>query len=194
MVSEAITDKIKRVRKNKKITLKKLSETTGLTEGYLSRIENSKTIPPISTLSRIAIALDIDVPFLLLEKWNIDGNNPNFVIVRKENNTSNSRENNSPSENKDKTFFEPIAENKKGKNMEPFILVPDFELNDAPKHDGEEFIYVLDGQIEFFYGTEMHLLSKGDSVYLDAKIPHNLRSLGEKKAKVLVIFYHYKRF
>lgn len=194
MKSGSITEKIKRVRKNKKITLKKLSETTGLTEGYLSRIENSKTIPPVSTLSRIANALDIDVPFLLLEKWDIEGDNPNFVIVRKETSQSNFNKENESSAAKNKNLLEPIAENKKGKNMEPFILYPDFEIIEAPKHEGEEFIHILDGQIEFFYGTEMHLLSAGDSVYLDAKIPHNFRSLGEERAKVLVVFYHYKRF
>ena len=52
-----IIKRIKRLRKNRNITLKTLSKETGVTVGYLSRIENSQSVPPIPTLERIARGL-----------------------------------------------------------------------------------------------------------------------------------------
>ena len=84
MEEKAIIEKIKRIRTNKNITLKALAKKTGLTEGYLSRIENSENAPPISTLSRIAQGLDIDTSYLFSPENKNDDENPNIVIVRKD--------------------------------------------------------------------------------------------------------------
>jgi mannose-6-phosphate isomerase-like protein (cupin superfamily) len=89
--------------------------------------------------------------------------------------------------------FEPLAYKKRGKNMQPYILIPDFEPGEFLQHDGEEFLYILAGEIEFLYGTEKHILSEGDSAYFDSKIPHSGRSLGSQLAKVLIILYFYRR-
>jgi len=188
-----IVEKIRRIRRNKRITLKELAARTGLTEGYLSRIENSESAPPISTLGRIARGLNIDVSYLLLSGNATEEGNPNIVVVRK-NELSEVHSSKTPHQ---KTVYgyqyEPLAHQKQGKNMEPYILVPDFEPGEVLQHEGEEFFYVVRGTIEFFYGTERYTLTEGDSVYFDAHIPHNGRSLGEEKARVLIIIYPYKR-
>jgi quercetin dioxygenase-like cupin family protein len=60
-------------------------------------------------------------------------------------------------------------------------------------HEGEECMYILDGQLEFLYGDQTLILDPGDNVYFDSNIPHAGRSLGDKKARLLVIIYFYKR-
>ncbi len=193
MNEKAIVEKLKRIRRNKKITLKDLAKITGLTEGYLSRIENSESAPPISTLSRIAQALNIDVSYLLLPEGQAEINNPNIVLFKK----SDIEEAQFVGNPHHKTVYgyryEPLAHKKQGKNMEPYIMVPDFEPGEILQHEGEEFLYVLKGAIEFLYGSEKYLLTEGESAYFDAYIPHNGRSLGEEKAKVLIILYTYRR-
>lgn len=193
MEEKAIIEKIKRIRRNKKITLKDLAKKTGLTEGYLSRIENSESAPPISTLSRIARGLAIDVSYLLLAEDMTENRNPN-IVVHKRNTVEQLHFSDTPHH---KTVYgyqyEPLAHQKRGKNMEPYILVPDFEPGEVLQHEGEEFLYVLKGTIEFLYGAENYMLTEGDSIYFDAYIPHNGRSLGEEKARVLIIIYPYKR-
>lgn len=193
MDEKAIIDKIKRIRKNKNITFKTLAKKTGLTEGYLSRIENSETAPPISTLSRIAQGLDTDISYLLLNEDVSKTKNPNIVIVRNDD----TKEDGFFPERPQKTIygyqFEPLAKEKQAKNMQPYLLIPDFEPGESLQHDGEEFFYVLDGTLEFFYGVDKYVLTKGNCVYFDSHIPHNGRSIGEKKAKVLIIMHSYKR-
>ena len=190
---KAIVEKIKRIRRNKKITLKDLAKSTGLTEGYLSRIENSRSVPPISTLSRIARGLAIDVSYLLFSEDMAENSNPNIVVIKK-NEVGEVHSSETPHQ---KTVYgyqyEPLAHQKRGKNMEPYILVPDFEPGEVLQHEGEEFLYVVKGTIEFFYGTENYILTEGDSAYFDAHIPHNGKSLGEEKARVLIVIYPYRR-
>lgn len=82
--------------------------------------------------------------------------------------------------------------------MEPFIVTVGFDTKiDIQKdfqHEGEEFNYVLEGRIEFFYeGRSYCILEAGDQVYFDAEKPHSAKSLGEKEARVLIVIYSYKR-
>ena len=76
--------------------------------------------------------------------------------------------------------------------MEPFIvdiepgLQSDYMLS---SHEGEEFIYVLDGEIEINYGKEVYNLAKGDSIYLDSIVLHNVHSGSNSSAKILAVVY-----
>ena len=192
MDEKAIIDRIGRIRNNKNITLKSLAAKTGLTEGYLSRITNATSAPPISTLSRIAQGLDIDVSYLLFGGNVASEDNPSIVINKKEDCCSIPPSD--PSSGRLHGYhFEPLGSKKRGKNMQPYFLTPDFEPGEYLQHEGEEFLYVLDGTIEFLYGTERYELSQGDSAYFDSHIPHTGRSLGDKKARVLIILHYYKR-
>jgi transcriptional regulator with XRE-family HTH domain len=185
MNEKLINDRIKRLRLSKKTTLESLAKITGFTTGYLSRIENSDNAPPISTLSKIAQALEVDISFFLSES-RVDSPK-NMVIVKKDD----------PKESVDRASYgyqyEALASKKVGKNMEPYILYPDFEYTTVFQHEGEEFFYVVEGQIEFMYGDEKYNLEAGECMYFDAQIPHTGISIGEKKAKVLIIIYSYKR-
>ncbi len=186
MEEKLVVERMRKLRLRKKMTLDSLAKATGFTTGYLSRIENSGNAPPVSTLSKIAQGLDVDINFLLS---NEAVNNPrNMVIVRKDD----------PKEMTDRKTsygyrYEALASKKTGKNMEPYILYPDFEYSTIFQHEGEEFIYVLEGQIEFTYGDETCILNAGDSMYFDAHVPHSGISRGETQAKVLIILYFYKR-
>ena len=67
MGEEVIARNINKLRKKRKITLEKLADLTGLTKGYLSKIERAKKAPPYSTLNKIAMALGVDAAFFLEE-------------------------------------------------------------------------------------------------------------------------------
>jgi transcriptional regulator with XRE-family HTH domain len=76
-----------------------------------------------------------------------------------------------------------------GHLMEPFLLSfdPRTEPGVPITHDGQEYLYVLDGTIELFYDGETHELARGDSAYLDANRPHTFRGLGDKLAQMLAV-------
>jgi transcriptional regulator with XRE-family HTH domain len=193
MREDLIAENIKTLRKQKKITLQDLADLTGLTKGYLSKIERSKKAPPYSTLNKIAIALGVDAAFLLGER--LDKSNDSRISFTKKNRGKSVSMMSSLSEGSLYGYaYEALASDKPGKNMEPYIIEPAFGEEAIFQHEGEEFMYVLEGTHEFIYDGEKYLMKEGDSVYFDATVPHTGRSVGKKKAKLLAVMYNYKRY
>jgi len=188
---KAITKKLKKIRLSKQLTLDKLATLSGLTKGYLSQIENSTQPPPIYTLSRIARALQIDIAELFARE---EEPAPYKKITI-------SRHDEQKPMNKVGTkygyIYEDLASQKKGKNMEPFIVTVGFDrkvdIKKDFRHEGEEFLLILKGKMEFYYDGETLILDEGDSVYFDSDVPHSGRSLGDEKVKALIVIYSYKR-
>jgi transcriptional regulator with XRE-family HTH domain len=88
-------------------------------------------------------------------------------------------------------FFS-LASSKTSRHMEPFLIdvMPGTEEHHAlSSHEGEEFIYVLAGEIEIAYGKDLHLLEPGDSIYYDSIVPHQVRAHGDAPARILAVVY-----
>ena len=64
------------------------------------------------------------------------------------------------------------------------------EMSALSHHEGEEFIYVLDGSVEVRYGSDKYVVNQGESIYFDSIVPHNIsvQAPGEK-AKILAVVY-----
>jgi transcriptional regulator with XRE-family HTH domain len=186
-----ITRRLREVRLSKKLTLENLAKLTGFTKGYLSQIENSNQPPPIYTLSRISDALGVDMTELF-EQSSEGTAYQEITIGRRDHYKLHNRESTPYG-----YIFEDLAPWKKGKNMEPFFVTVGFDrkidIQKDFRHDGEEFIYVLEGRLELFFKGESYVLDEGDCAYFDADKPHSGMSLGEKEAKLLIVIYSYKR-
>lgn len=187
MDEKAIATHIKKIRLRRKLTLQDLADHTGLTKGYLSKIERAHKAPPYSTLTKIAAALGIEVTALLTGDAK-PIKDSSFYLGKAADNQLVSQS--SPMHGYEYTV---LASGKPGKNMEPFIIYAPFEISRMYEHEGEEFNYVLEGRMEFIFGDKTHTLEAGDHIYFDSRIPHSGRSLGETKAKLLVVIYFYKR-
>jgi transcriptional regulator with XRE-family HTH domain len=185
-----IVQKINELRRARNLTLDKLAILTGLTKGYLSRIENSKKSPPVSTLAKIAGALGVDIT----QFFSHNSTSPEYVdmtITRKSERLK-IGDRGTPYG----YIYEAMAYRMIGKNMEPYVLTIDNEIYDYDQgfqHKGEEFLYVLEGKLEHYYEGQTYILEKGDSVYFDAGKPHYAKRIGMKKAKVLCIIFSYRR-
>jgi uncharacterized cupin superfamily protein len=57
------------------------------------------------------------------------------------------------------------------------------------RHEGEEFVYVIKGEIEVIVGENQHLLKKEETLHFDSGMGHKLRNLTEEEAKLLVVIY-----
>ncbi len=182
-----IATNIKNFRLSKGLSLDKLAKLTGLTKGYVSKIEHSEKAPPFSTLLKIAKALRIDMNLLIADdaEWPED---MRLCIVRKD-----ERKTVATRGTLYGYHYEALAYKKLGKNMEPYLILPAFEERAVFSHEGEEYMYVLEGTHEFIYGEERYILNEGDSIYFDSIVPHSGRSIGDKRAKVLAVMYSYKR-
>ena len=188
MNEKEIIANIKKFRTMHGISLEQLAGHSGLTKGYLSKIENSEKAPPFSTLIKIAKALKVDITNLITGDLESRKKDVKLSIVR-----SGERQKVLRKGGLYSYHYESLAFNKPGKNMEPYLIIPAFEEKTVFSHAGEEFMYVLEGKHEFIYGNEKYILEKGDSIYFDSSVPHTGRSLGKKRAKILAVLYYYKR-
>ena len=177
---------IKKLRKERGLSLNELAEMIGMTKGYISKIENSESAPPLSTLSKIALSLDVEVGALTAE--DLDLPQPMKVCVTKKGQGKKLTTGNLIG-----YHYEILAHKKSGKNMEPMLLTPAFEEEAIFSHEGEEFMYTIEGTHEVIYDGESYIIDAGDSIYFDSIVPHTGRSIGKTKAKVLAISYSYKR-
>jgi transcriptional regulator with XRE-family HTH domain len=186
-----ITKRLKEIRLGKKLTLENLAKLTGFTKGYLSQIENSSQPPPIYTLSRISNALGVDVTEFFGQSSKVTVYQE--ITIGKRDHYKLSTRESAPYG----YIFEDLAPMKKGKNMEPFIVTVGFDrkidIQKDFRHDGEEFIYVIEGRLELFFNGKSFILEEGDCAYFDADKPHSGMSLGKKEAKILIVIYSYKR-
>ena len=87
------------------------------------------------------------------------------------------------------TTLTPGAENK---HLKAFKVTVD-PLQDHKgvgyQHEGEEFVYVLEGQMEIMVGDHVNTLKKGDSLHFNSGIRHKMRNTGKKKSELLVVIY-----
>lgn len=181
MHDEEIGAKIRQIRKQLAITLDALTMRTGLSSGYLSKIERGVSSPPIATLSRIASALSVN----LSDFFRDFEETANITITP-------------PSERKILTRdgesfgyrYESLAHNRANKLMEPFFitLTPHCQDNRMFVHNGDEILYLIKGSIEMKYDGKSYPVSKvGTCIYIDASIPHRANCAGDIEAQLLVV-------
>lgn len=181
-----IGQKIRKLRKEERLTLQDLSDLSGLSKPLLSQIENNQVIPPIATLLKIAKGLKVGIHFFFEE----EEDRQKFVLLRSSDLTSSRRRtgNDSPQN----YLYHSLAPGMRHKSMEPFLVEFETGIWDNSllyRHDGEEFIYLLHGELEFHYGQETMILKPGDSIYYDSSETHGYISCGSEKAKAVAVLY-----
>ena len=181
----ALGRRIQARRNQRCITLDVLAERTGLSKGYLSRIENGKKTPPLDTLARIARALGTDINLLLsVEAGTPGGASPFYCVVRAGGRQPVSRPEAVPG-----YAFERLASADVPLRMQPYLirLPREFDTIMRSEHEGQEFMYVLHGRVQWELGGELLELGPGDALYLDSRIPHRARALDGDAEALLVV-------
>ncbi len=159
------------------LTLDKLASMSGHTRGYLSLVERGLKTPSIAALVRIASALDLNMA-QLFDRDASPGRQ--YSIYRQEPGTG-------PDRAQGGRWLFPLAAARTGKIMEPFLLQPPFKAAPRATHAGEEFLYVLSGEIGIKLDAEEIFLRAGDCLYFSSDTHHEVRSVGERRAEALVI-------
>ncbi len=182
-----INKQIKELRLAKGWTLDQFAALTGLSKGYLSKIERSPSPPPFSTLEAIAQALEMDVSDFFEKPVPVKQTTRNIDIVR-----HSEKDGFIPSSGG--YAFRPLVNSSHHKYMSPFLIeIPGGETGNL-KHDGEEFVYLVSGSVELIYEGETYQLSSGDSFYLDSRIKHKFINKRKEIAVLLAVNYTYRRF
>jgi transcriptional regulator with XRE-family HTH domain len=179
--------KIETIRNQKNITIEQLAERCGFSADMMARIEQDQSIPSLGHLIKVARVLGVRLGTFLDDMDNLGP-----IVTRKSTlrqGISFSNKNSGANANLD---FYPLASDKSGRHMEPFIVdikpsqLKEFNLS---SHEGEEFIYVLSGNVEISYGKETYFLTEGDSIYYDSLVDHHVHSADQSPAQILGVVY-----
>lgn len=181
-----VGEKVKKLREEKGMSLAELAEKSGFSSALLSQIENHMISPPLGTLIKLAAAMEVAIGHFFEDETDAP-----FVIVR-----SGERSHVSRVASKEGVkygySYESLAQGKKDRFMEPFIvtLEPATKKDrNAFSHEGEEFIFVLEGEMEVTLEDHTDVLKPGDSIYFDSKLRHRVECVGDGEARVLAVIH-----
>lgn len=181
--------KIEILRNAQFLSRDEMAAKLGLSALLLEQIETDVVPPTVATLLNIAKLVGVGIDHFFTDeeeagKIEVTRANERLTVHHDTRLDAGDRLNYS---------YESLAYRLARKHMEPFFV--EFNLNsrgDAPlSHDGEEFMYVLDGEMDFISGDTHIRLCTGDSIYFYAQIPHSLRAVGLKNAKAIIVLYPY---
>ena len=179
--------KIKSVRESKNLSVEEISERSGLAVEQIISIENDQHLPSLGPLIKIARALGVRLGTFL-----DDNDELGPVVCRAEERTNSISFSNGTADARKHMEYHSLAKQKAGRHMEPFIIdiQPSEERNfKLSAHEGEEFIFVMDGEVEIDYGRETYLLKEGDSIFYDSIVEHHVHGASGKSAKILAVVY-----
>ena len=173
---------IRELRKKRGMTMTQLAELTGFSQGFLSKLENSKSAPSLSTLIKTAKVLNVR----LSEIFGESESETAITLVKR-----NERQEMARNGTMYGYRYETLAPHFLNRRMDPYILVHPNEAGKTPifQHEGQEMLYVLEGTMKFHHGTKEVIAEEGDCVYFDASIPHHGNSIGSKDLKCILIIY-----
>ena len=175
--------RIMKIRKEKDLSLDEISKMTGFDVGFLSKIENKELQPQLGTVIRLSKALDSAFGRL------VSGvGDKLYSITRKDERRTISRSTSKKGQKQIYTY-KSLAPDVKGRHMEAFLV----QLEEDPEketslHEGEEFIFVLDGEVILEIGEDKFELEPGDSAYYLSTTAHHIAAK-KGKATILAVMY-----
>jgi transcriptional regulator with XRE-family HTH domain len=167
---------IREIREAKGYSLRALADRSGLSLNAISRIERGESSPTVSSLQRLATALSVPI-----NEFFEKGTEYTTILVRKNQRLRTRGEG---------VLFESLGSGLPGQMIEPFLmtLLPGAVGGEEPiSHAGEEFVYCVEGEVEYLVNDEWHRLEAGDSLLFQSPQPHMCRNTSLHQAIVLLI-------
>ena len=171
ILSLNIGERIKLLRINQKRTMQEIAEVSELSKSMISKIESNKAIPSVAALIKIAKALGTNISNLLEHDVTLSAN----VTTRQK------AVDNLTSTDKGYHIY-PYASEFHEKKMQPFLFVArkGEVIPHEVSHEGEEFVYVIKGQMKMQVGEVEYLLNTGDSLYFNCVQKHGIMPVSDE--------------
>lgn len=173
----SIGERIKKSRNDKGLSLRELASRVDLSASFLSQIEQGKASPSIENLKKIATSLDVKVSYLIED----EEETKNMEVVKKN----------------ERKYIESVDSNTKmallttsniDKTMEPILyeIGPNGESGRSfYTHNGEEFIFILEGSLDVYIDEVVHSLNEGDSLYFKSSQKHRFKNSTNKLTRAI---------
>jgi transcriptional regulator with XRE-family HTH domain len=180
---EDIGARIRAIREEKGVSLEDLSRLTGFEVGFLSGIETSQVQPQLGTMIKLSKALDSAFGRL------VSGTGDKLYSITRKAERRAAARSTTKTGKKHLYSYKSLAPDVKGRHMEALLVqLLTATEKDISVHDGEEFVFVLDGTVLLEIGGERFELEPGDSAYYLSTTPH-LIAAKEEKATILAVLY-----
>jgi transcriptional regulator with XRE-family HTH domain len=173
----------------KNLTVEDVAERTGMSAMQIDRIERNDELPSLAPLIRIARVMGVRLGTFLDDQQELGP-----VVFRKKNLKRSDGigfSGASGAEHSSMLYYS-LSQDKSGRHMEPFLI----DVRPAAKesfvfstHEGEEFIFVLEGVIEVSYGKNTYVLEEGDCIYYDSIVTHHVHAGNDEPARILGVVY-----
>jgi quercetin dioxygenase-like cupin family protein len=167
--------RIKKIRTSKKIAFDRLANDTGFSIDYLKRMESGKETPSVGALLQIARALEMDSAEFLKEQETKQKSRVREYAMRTDN-----------------YAYQTLTPGAENKHIKAFMVTVDKDQEHSAlnyQHDGEEFAYLLAGEVEIIVGDNVNKMKAGESLHFNSGIRHQLKNIGEETAELLVVIY-----
>ena len=176
---------IRDIRQKLGLTIADVSTLAGISRGMLSKIENAQTATSLEALSRLSQALGVSLATLFRAYDVRDGSaqmvksGEGMEVIRR-------------GTKRGHTYHLLAYDQGPKKTFEPFLITIDHESETFPifEHPGTEFIYLLEGCIEYRHGQHTYVLSPGDSLTFAGDIPHGPEKLIQCPIRFLSILMY----
>jgi transcriptional regulator with XRE-family HTH domain len=169
--------RIRALREQRGLSLRALAERCGLSINAISLIERGENSPTVSSLHVLATALGVKITDFFEDP------SEHAVVYVKRNQRLRSQGNG--------VVMESLGIGLRNQQLEPFLVTIEPNVVNASEliaHPGQEFVYCVDGKIEYRIGNQTYALMPGDSLLFEATQPHCFRSMGEFPATILLVF------
>jgi electron transfer flavoprotein alpha subunit/transcriptional regulator with XRE-family HTH domain len=170
-------EKIGKLRQAQGWSIENLAEATGQTPDFIGQVESGEISPPVSFLLRLSAALGVDPgTFLHKEEQAAIQDHRVQAFVKRTRSYS----------------YQTLTPGAEKSHLRAFMVTIESHRDHKPveyRHEGEEFIYVMAGDLELTLGGKIHVLKKEECIHFNSDIPHKLKSLSSEPTRCLVMLY-----
>ncbi|MGI6105926.1 MAG: helix-turn-helix domain-containing protein [Raoultibacter sp.] len=186
--ANTLGEKITTLRESLGLSQDELAERCACDLSVIQGLENGEMAPSLAPLIKITRALGVRLGTLMDDD---DAIGPAFMKADEIAEATRMHSLETVSDAGDLRFFS-LAEGRASRHMDPFIITisPSGEMDHVlSQHEGEEFLYGMEGSIEIEYGKQVYILGPGESIYYDSIVPHQVRAHEGQEAKFLAVVY-----
>ena len=176
----AVGSTIRALRRERGLSLRDLSRMSGLSTGFLSMVERGHSSLALTSLNNVAKALNVDLVELFPPGRKVRKAHPLPHVSRAE-------EDGQVSIASSQRVYKVLSPRAPDLVLEPLLVTvqPGSDMQEPYAHDGEEFAYVLDGEIMFIVEGVEYRLGPGDSIHLLSTVPYAIHNDTGKPVRIL---------